>query len=324
MTESRSGDGEPGRQDAPPEKSAESIDFVEQPDYRSYSLAELRDVRTQIDPELFADRLAVVDVEIALRLANPGVYEPEQPDNFAVWRKHWPRIVGILGLIVGLASVGLHGAGMAAVFKAKPEVSAGGGGTEKATSDSGAAIEASKAGAAGTEGSPAGRDGSGTAAGESEGEAGEEPAVVADQEADSDEPDSGTTSDDQSTSGGGASKARGRGAPPKFYLMPMAATARPGSPRWYLAWSAGTRFAGIVISLVLLWGAFQLVRRREAGTFWFITAATMAFGLNVLEQVMMGAALGASGTLAVGLLLGAIGNGALVALVMTGARSALR
>jgi hypothetical protein len=104
----------------------------------------------------------------------------------------------------------------------------------------------------------------------------------------------------------------------------MAATARPGSPRWYLAWSAGTRFAGIVISLVLLWGAFLLVRRREAGTFWFITAAIMAFGLNVLEQVMMGAALGASGTLAVGLLLGAIGNGALVALVMTGARSALR
>ena len=81
-----------------------------EPDYASYTDAELADARKHIDVAQYPERAARLDAEIESRLAPPPAKEPECEDVApgAPVRPRAPFVVGILALLIGLAPVTSH------------------------------------------------------------------------------------------------------------------------------------------------------------------------------------------------------------------------
>lgn len=336
----------------PPGESVEAVDTIDEPDYGTYTLHELRDVRSHLDADRYPERAARLEAEIARRMAYPGKYEPAPPAPSRWWPLHWPRVLGILGVVVGLLGVLSHAGGMAAVFKATPAApatAASSGAGENAGEEQSAEAAGDGAGGApeqGTSEEPAeaGEPAAGQDAGDpGGGPSGDRAEAQADAQAASGDQAGGDAGSEAEGSGketeeessgeagesepGAASGDAGAASPGSMvWIMPTASVAVPReAPRWFLAWSAGTRFAGVLISLVVIYGAFLLARRREAGIFYFVAGLGMALALNLLEQgLRVAAGLGGAGLIALGLLLGILWNGTLIVLMRTGRREALR
>src|SRR5262245_23173102 len=88
------------------------------PDYTRYSLPELLDVQERIDRDSYPERAAMVDSEIARRLAKPASSQPQEPIPVQLAAPVAVKPGRVPSLIGAVASIGVGAIGILELLKA--------------------------------------------------------------------------------------------------------------------------------------------------------------------------------------------------------------